>query len=162
MPDYTTIPIVLINNYVWALANGQVEGVSALPSNIWNTANFQYKPFYPITENLAPESKTTPYVLYDYIFQDRPNTTFYAIYREEATYTIIGDIPQIFYVKNFIYDNLTKMDDAAREINKYSNSNINFKWISCKQDSFVLDEKRIDSYKPKYITTLKISYEYTK
>lgn len=162
MPDYTILPIVLINNYIWALASGSISGTPALTSDVWNTSAHTYKPFYPITENLAPDSSVMPYILYDYVFRDKGGSTFYPIYREEATYTIIGDVPQIFYVKNFILDSLASFDNAARDINKYSKSNINFKWINCYQDSFVLDEKRIESYKPKYITTLKISYEYTK
>lgn len=162
MTEYTELPIILINNYVWDLAKGQVDGSPAVSSIVWNTSAYKYRPFYPITENLAPESKTTPYILYDFIYQNKRTTSFYAVYREEATYTIVGEVPQIFYLKNFIMTNLASMDDTAFEINKHSSSTINFKWVDCYQDDFILDEKRIDSYKPKYITTLKVCYEYTK
>lgn len=159
--DYTLLPIVQINNYLWELAKGNISGISAVSSAVWNTVAYKYKPFYPITENLAPESKTTPYILYDYIFTDRPGT-LYAINKEEATYTIIGDAPQIYYLKNFIYDTLCRMDDIARNVNQHSQSDINFKYINIYQDDFVLNEKRIESYKPKYITTLTLEYEYTR
>ena len=162
MTSYTELAVTLLNNYIWDLAKGNIVGEPALPDNVWNTSSYKYRPIYPVTENLAPESKTTPYILYDFIFQNRKTSTLYAIYREEVTYTIVGEIPQIFYLKNFIMSNLSNMDDTAMQINNHSNSGINFKWVDCYQDNFILDEKTIESYKPKYITTLKICYEYTK
>lgn len=162
MTNYTELPITLINSYIWDLAKGNVSGEPAVSSAVWNTSAYKYRPIYPIAENMAPESKTTPYILYDFIYQNKKNTSFYAIYREEATYTIVGEVPQIFYLKNFIMTNLANMDETAFAINSHSNSTIDFKWVDCYQDDFVLDEKKIESYKPKYITTLKICYEYTK
>jgi hypothetical protein len=103
-----------------------------------------------------------PYVLYDFMFRP-PDGTLWPINKERAIYSIVGDIPQIFYVKNFIFDALRKFDKSARDVNDYvKDSSIKFKSIHVYQDNFVLDEKRIDSYKPKYITTLTLSYDYTK
>jgi len=162
MTDYTKLPIVLINNYLWALASGSVSGYAAVPSAVWNTSTYEYKPFYPIDENLTPNSTTMPYVLYDFMFRP-PDGTLWPINKERAIYSIIGDIPQIFYVKNFIFDTLRKFDKTASDVNNYINDpDIKFKSIHVYQDNFVLDEKRIDSYKAKYITTLTLSYEYTK
>jgi hypothetical protein len=162
MTDYTKLPIVLINNYLWSLASGSVSGQSAVPSAVWNTSTYAYRPFYPVNENLAPESTNMPYVLYDFMFRP-PDATFWPINKERAIYSIVGDIPQIFYVKNFIFDTLKKFDKSATDVNNHINdSDIRFKSIHVYQDNFVLDEKRIDSYKPKYITTLTLSYEYTK
>ena len=162
MTDYTKLPIVLINNYLWDLASGSVSGVAAVSSAVWNTASFSYRPFYPVNENLAPESATMPYVLYDYMV-DAPKDTFWPMHCERAIYSIVGDIPQIFYVKNFIFDNLKKFDKSAQEINNHINdTDIRFKYINVTQDNFIIDEKRIDSYKPKYITTLTLKYEFTK
>jgi hypothetical protein len=162
MADYTKLPIVLINNYLWGLASGSVSGQPAVSSAVWNTSIYAYKPFYPINENLAPESTTMPYVLYDFMFRP-PDGTLWPINKERAIYSIVGDIPQIFYVKNFIFDALRKFDKSASDVNDYINdSDIRFKSIHVYQDNFVLDEKRIDSYKPKYITTLTLSYDYTK
>lgn len=162
MPDYTKLPIVLINNYIWELASGSVSGIAAVSSAVWNTASFSYRPFYPVSENLAPQSTTMPYVLYDYMVE-APKDSFWPMHCERAIYSIVGDVPQIFYVKNFIFDNLKKFDKSAQEINNHiRDTSINFKYINVSQDNFVSDEKRIDSFKPKYITTLTLKYEYTK
>lgn len=162
MSDFTVLPIVLINNYIWDLASGSVSGIPAVSSAVWNVSSFQYRPFYPVNENLAPESSTMPYVLYDYLY-DEPDDTFWPVHKERAIYSIVGDIPQIFYVKNFIFDTLKKYDKSAQEVNDHINhSDINFKCIHVYQNNFISDEKRIDSFKPKYITTLTLSYDYTK
>ena len=81
----------------------------------------------------------------------------------QAIYSIVGDVPQIFYVKNFIFDTLKKFDKSAQAINDHANhADINFKCVHVFQNNFITDEKRIDSFKPKYITTLTLSYDYTK
>lgn len=160
--DYTKIPVVLINNYLWGLASGSVSGVDRVSSAVWNVSQYTYKPFYPVHENNAPESDKIPYVLYDYVF-DKPNDSFWPIHKEQAIYSIVGDIPSIFYVKNFIYESLKKFDKSAQEINDYiRDSEINFKCVHVYQDNYISEEKRSDSVKPKYITTLTISYDYTK
>jgi hypothetical protein len=160
--DYTKIPIVLINNYLWDLASGSVSGVAKVSSAVWNVDTYNFRPFYPVSENLAPESDTMPYVIYDYLVEP-PEGNFWPINCERAIYSIVGDIPQIFYVKNFISENLRKFDKSAQEVNNHiKDSSINFKFIKVYQDNFITDEKRIDSYKPKYITTLTIYYDYTK
>jgi hypothetical protein len=160
--DYTKLPIVLINNYLWDLASGSVSGVAQVSSAVWNVPSYTYKPFYPVHENNAPESATMPYVLYDFLF-DKPTDTFWPMNKEQAIYSIVGDIPQIFYVKNFIYENLQKFDKSAQEINNYiKDSDVKFKCIHVSQNNYISEEKRSDSVKPKYITTLTLSYDYTK
>jgi len=162
MTEYTKLPIVLINNYIWDLASGSVSGIPMVSSAVWNVNSFSYRPFYPVNENLAPESATMPYVLYDYMM-DLPYDTFWPMHHEKAIYSIVGDIPQIFYVKNFIYDNLKKFDKSAQEVNAHiDDPDIKFKYINISQDNFIIDEKRIDSFKPKYITTLTLRYCFTK
>jgi hypothetical protein len=160
--DYTKIPIVLINNYLWALATGSVTGNSAVSSAVWDISKYTFKPFYPVHENNAPESDKTPYILYDYLFET-PDDTFWPIHKEQAIYSIVGDVPDILYVKNFIYDNLKKFDKSAQEVNNYiRDSMVDFKCIHVYQNNFISEERRLDSYKPKYITTLTLSYDYTK
>lgn len=160
--DYTKIPIVLINNYLWDLASGSVAGTPAVSSAVWNIDQYNYKPFYPVHENTAPESDKMPYVLYDYVFE-MPDETFWPIHKETGIYSIVGDIPSIFYVKNFIYESLKKFDKSAQDINNHINdSSINFKCVHVYQKNFISEEKRVESLKPKYITTLVISYDYTK
>jgi hypothetical protein len=160
--DYTKIPIVLINNYLWDLASGSVAGVPRVSSAVWNVSSYQYKPFYPVSENLAPDSATMPFVLYDYMIEP-PKDTFWPLHQERAIYSIVGDIPQIFYVKNFIYDNLKKYDKSAQGINEHlRDPDVHFKCIHVEQDNFIADERRAESLKPKYITTITLSYDYTK
>lgn len=160
--DYTKIPITLINQYLWALASGSVSGVTKVSSAVWNVDQYTYRPFYPVHENLAPEQDKIPYVLYDYIFE-QPDNTFWPIHKEQAIYSIVGDIPNILYVKNFIYDNLKKFDKSAQEVNDYlRDTSIDFKCIHVYQNNFISEERRADSFKPKYITTLTLSYDYTK
>ena len=160
--DYTKIPIVLINNYLWDLASGSVSGIARVSSAVWNVSSYTYKPFYPVHENMAPESDKIPYILYDYVFEE-PDETFWPIHKEQAMYSIVGDLPQIFYLKSFIYENLKKFDKSADEINNHiMDPDIRFKCVHVYQNNFISEEKRSESFKPKYITTLTISYDYTK
>ena len=110
-----------------------------------------------------------PYILYDYIFAPKSGT-FWPMQKEEADYIIVGDIPQIYYLKNWIVDALERFDESAGNINNYLVSNttasynpsVRFKYLTVDQDNYIADEKRIDSFLPKFITCLKITYEYTK
>jgi hypothetical protein len=169
MSDPTELAVVHINNYLWALASGSVSGVSQVSSAVWNVNSYDYRPFYPVTESLAPDSAQMPYILYDYIFAPKSGT-FWPMQKEEADYIIVGDIPQIYYLKNWIVDALERFDESAGNINNYLVSNttasynpsVRFKYLTVDQDNYIADEKRIDSFLPKFITCLKITYEYTK
>jgi len=166
MSDPTDLAVVHINNYLWSLASGSVTGVPQVSSAVWNVNSYSYRPFYPVTENLAPDSAQMPYILYDYIFVPKQGT-FWPLQKEETDYVIVGDIPQIYYVKNWIVDALERYDESARNVNNHilttaSNSSIRFKYLTVDQDNYIADEKRIDSFLPKFITCLKITYEYTK
>lgn len=164
MPSYTELPIVLINNYLWDLAKGEVDGKPAVASAVWDTSTYSFTPFYPVTESLAPESATLPYILYDYMFVPGSGT-FWPMTKEDADYIIVGDIPQIFYVKNWIVEALERWDESARNINNHLASKgylTKFKYINVFQENFIADERRVDSFKPKFITSLRICYEYTK
>ena len=164
MPNPTELAIVHINNYLWDLVSGSVSGQPAAASVVWNASNYQFVPFYPVSENLAPDSATMPFILYDYMFLPKAGT-FRPLQKEEADYIIVGDLPQIFYVKNYILDALERFDESANKINNHllsASPSIKFKYITVDQDSYIADEKRIDSFKPKFITCLKLTYEYTK
>ena len=166
MSDPTDLAVVHINNYLWSLASGSVTGLPQVSSAVWNVNSYSYRPFYPVTENLAPDSAQMPYILYDYIFVPKQGT-FWPLQKEETDYVIVGDIPQIYYVKNWIVDALERYDESARNVNNHivttaSNSSIRFKYLTVDQDNYIADEKRIDSFLPKFITCLKITYEYTK
>lgn len=160
--DYTKLPIWLINKYLWDLAKGDVDNQDY--SAIWDTSVYgSYIPFFPVYENLGVETSVMPYVLYDYLFV-QPNGTFFPVNKERATLTIIGPAPQIFYVKNFIYEALKKFDTSAQEINNHlQDSDISFKYITCDQSNYMIDEKSIDSLEAgKFQTSLVLTYEFTK
>lgn len=168
MPNYKELAIMHINNYLWDLARGQVvDNPSA--SAIWDTSIYSasaisFIPFYPVSENLAVDSSKLPYILYDYIVLPKLNT-FWPMQREEAEYIIVGDIPQIYYIKNWMVDALEKYDDSADGVNNHllsASPTIKFKCISVSQGNYIAEEKRIDSFLPKFITTLTLNYEYTK
>lgn len=164
MSDPTELAVVHINNYLWALASGSVTGVPTVSSAVWNVALHDFRPFYPVTESLAPDSAQMPYILYDYIFVSKSGT-FWPLQKEEVDYVIVGDIPQIYYLKNWIVDSLKRFDESANNVNNHllsASPSIKFKYITVDQENFISDEKRIDSFLPKFITCLKICYEYTK
>jgi hypothetical protein len=190
-PKPKDLAVVQINNYLWSLAKGDIKenqifdpitGSAVLhpvtgsatyesdvwktDSDVWNTDVFTFQPFYPVTESLAPDSAQLPYILYDYIFVPKQGT-FWPLQKEEVDYIIVGDIPQIYYLKNWIVEALERYEESAKNINNYINttaspSSIRFKYITVDQDEYIADEKRIDSFLPKFITCLKITYEYTK
>ena len=168
MPNYKELPVMLINNYLWDRARGLVSGQPSA-SGVWDTSIYtasamSFMPFYPVSENLAVDSSKLPYILYDYMFVPKAGT-FWPLQKEEADYIIVGDIPQIFYIKNYIVDALERFDESARYVNDHlasQNYKTKFKYITVDQENFIADEKRIDSFKPKFITCLKLCYEYTK
>lgn len=164
MPSYTELPITLINKYIWDLASGSVSGQPAVASAVWDTSLYTYRPFFPVHEMLAPDGTPTPYVIYDYMLGPSSGT-FWPLQKEEADYIIVGEIPQIFYIRNYIIEALEKFDESARDINNHLQSNgflTKFKYIYVEQEKFIAEERRQDNFKPKFITCLRICYEYTK
>lgn len=160
---YNNLAINKINKYIWDLAKGDVSGSTALTTSIWNTAQYNVVPIFPVNENFGTDTDKQPYILYDYVISGI-STTFWPLEKERATYTIVGQIPDIYYVKNFVYDSLKKFDTSAQAINKHINDpEINFKYIRVEQPSFIAQEYRAaDSQLPRYQTTLILTYEYTR
>jgi hypothetical protein len=168
---YDKLPVSLINKYIWDLANGTVEGSAPLTDNVWNltywnseAANTPVVPIFPVNENFGTGFTTSnTYVLYDYVVSGVTGT-FWPIEKERVTYTIVGEIPKIYYAKNFIYENLRKFDSSAQEVNRHiSDPEINFKYIRVDQPNFIAQEFRAaDSQFPRYQTTLILTYEFTK
>ena len=118
--------------------------------------------FFPITESLGGDTEKTPFVIYDFLFAPTNGTQWF-INTEKSVYTIVGEFPQVYYVRNFIQEALKKFDTSAQEINNYINDpDVKFKYIKCEQPNYILDEKRIESFKPKFVTTLVLTYDYTK
>lgn len=163
--NYDKLAINLINKYVWDLAKGNVSGTTAVSSSVWNTAQWgEITPIFPVNENFGTGyTDKNPYILYDYLVSGISGT-FWPLEKEKATYSIVGTIPDIYYVKNFIFENLKKFDSSAQDINRHlSDSEINFKYIRVEQPSFIAQEYRpADSQLPKYQTTLVLTYEFTR
>ena len=138
-------------------------GASTVPSITGNVAEIGLIPFYPVYENLGIDTSKLPYIIYDYLFV-QPNGTFHPINKERATLTIVGSAPQIFYVKNYIYDILKKFDESAQDMNSHLNdSEVSFKYIACDQSGYMIDEKSVDNLEPgKFQTSLILTYEFTK
>lgn len=162
--DYTKLPIWIICRYLWDLAKGDVDGEDY--SSVWDTSLYgSFTPFYPVYQGLGPDTSVMPYVLYDYIFV-QPNGTFFPVNKERATLTITGSAPQVFYVKNFIYEALKKFDTSAQEINSHiADADVSFKYITCDQSSYQIDEKSIntvDGTTSIFQTSLILTYEFTK
>lgn len=123
-------------------------------------------PIFPIHENQGNiDSSDKPYILYDYLFEETPGT-MYEVRKERAIYTIVASSPgQLYSIKNFIQDNLNKLDTTAQSINRHvNNDSIRFKTVRCSQELFVMQElKQTErSFSPRFASTLVITYEYTR
>ena len=138
-------------------------GGLTVASTTGNVAEIGLIPFYPVYENLGIDTSKLPYIIYDYLFV-QPNGTFHPINKERATLTIVGSAPQIFYVKNYIYDILKKFDVSAQDMNSHlDDSEVSFKYVSCDQSGYMIDEKSVDNLEPgKFQTSLILTYEFTK
>jgi hypothetical protein len=168
--DYTAMPVRKICDYLWDLAEGNVAGSTRLPTEVWKigTDNIRTKIIAPISEKNIPNDLggKTPFILYDFLYTGVDPTCFPLI-KEEATLTIVGELLEVYPLKNFIYDALSKFDISAFEINNHiRDTGINFKYIKARQEQYSLDEKKTvitDSGEgTRYATTLYITYEYSR
>ena len=51
--DYTKLPVMLIGNYLWGLAKGQVSGSTKLPTSVWDVDSYTVQPFFAINDSNA-------------------------------------------------------------------------------------------------------------
>jgi len=162
MPDYTKLPVMLIGNYLWALAKGQVAGSTKLSSTVWDTDAYTIQPIFAINDSNAI-TNPSPYILYDFLYTGVEAKTFPLI-REEATLTIVGPWNKLYPLKNFIYDTLSKFDISAFEINNHiKDTGINFKYIKVRQEQYSLDEKKpVGLESGLNLSTLYVTYEYSR
>jgi hypothetical protein len=74
------------------------------------------------------------------------------------------DIANIQYVKNYIFDLVKKFDESAQAINNSSqaSNNIRFKYIRADQESPDLDFLGDRAEDDRKISSLILTYEYTK
>jgi len=162
MPDYTKLPVMLIGNYLWALAKGDVTGSTKLSSTVWDTDAYDIQPIFAINDSNAI-TNPKPYILYDFLYTGVEAKTFPLI-REEATLTIVGSWDKLYPLKNFIYDALSKFDISAFEINNHiKDTGINFKYIKVRQEQYSLDEKKpVGLESGLNLSTLYVTYEYSR
>lgn len=175
---YNNLAINQINKYIWntakeelSVAVGDSAEVISYKESVWKISSWmppaqtsEITPIFPVNENFGTGfTSNLSYILYDYVLSGVTGT-FWPLEKERATYTIVGEIPNIYYLKNFVYDKLRKFDASARDINDYiSPSEINFKYIRVDQPNFIIQEVRTpDSQFPRYQTTLNLTYEYTR
>ena len=178
--NYKKLPIKIITEYLWDQFNKDyLAAKTANPKNegetdaayetriagicIWSPHRYpDFTPFFPVSETQAASTDVTPFVIYDFLYAPSSNTQWF-INCEKAVLTIIGEMSQIYFVRSFIHEALKKFDVSAQEINDFAqDSDIKFKFIKSEQTNYILDEKRIDSFKPKFVTSLVLTYDYTK
>lgn len=164
--DYRVLPINLINNYIWDAMKGDVDGVSGISSEIFDTSLYYYTPIFPVHENQAINTvgKET-YILYDYLFEESPGT-MWEMKCEKAVLTIVSHAPNHLYgLKNYLQDLLNKHDETAKSINAHINDNsIRFKFVKCSQELFQMQEMKQTerSFAPRFAATLSLYYDYTR
>jgi hypothetical protein len=160
--DYTKLPVILIGNYLWDLAKGDVNGSTQLPSAVWDTDAYTVQPIFAINDSNAI-TNPSPYILYDFLYTGVDLKCFPLI-KEEATLTIVGPWNKLYPLKNFIYDALSKFDISAFEINNHiRDTGINFKYIKVRQEQYALDEKKpVGLESGLNLSTLYVTYEYSR
>lgn len=160
--DYTKLPVILIGNYLWDLAKGDVNGSTQLPSEVWDTDAYTVQPIFAINDSNAI-TNPSPYILYDFLYTG-VDVKCFPLIKEEATLTIVGPWNKLYPLKNFIYDALSKFDISAFEINNHiRDAGINFKYIKVRQEQYALDEKKpVGLESGLNISTLYVTYEYSR
>lgn len=151
-------PPAIINAYVWN-------------EFTVNSPNFvaQYNgvvPIFPVRDALGDESTwgSKPYIVYDNMARFR-TARFYGIRKEQLLYSIRGDVPQIFTVRDLIVDVLDRADDTAKDVNFYSGQNLNnplifFHDFRVYQMSETSEKTDNISNRQYYATELIIEYQY--
>lgn len=160
--DYTKLPVMLIGNYLWDLAKGDVNGSTQLPTAVWDTDAYTVQPIFAINDSNAI-TNPNPYILYDFLYTG-VDVKCFPLIKEEATLTIVGPWNKLYPLKNFIYDALSKFDISAFEINNHiRDTGINFKYIKVRQEQYALDEKKpVGLEAGLNISTLYVTYEYSR
>lgn len=110
-------PPAIINSYVWAqFTENAPQFVSQYNGIV---------PIFPVRDALAADSTwgSKPYIIYDNMARFR-TARFYGIRKEQLLYSVRGEVPEIFMVRDLITDILDRSDDAAKDINDYAGDNL--------------------------------------
>lgn len=125
-------------------------------------AKFNKKiPVVPIQQ--LPETnntlKTKPFIVYDVMPMPNNGDTFW-IKCEEATFYVYGpDYSLVLAIQDFLVDLFGRLDNTARNINDFSDSNIGFLTCFLSGDNTVTPAQ---SEGGKYGATVSIEYDYTR
>lgn len=150
---YTDLAVYDMNKYIWVQAQ-------ALTPDVWDVSKYNsIVPIYPVTDSNSIQDDA-PYILYDTLFETRMNDIPQMI-TERVTYHIIGDVPDILYVRRFMYDIFSRLEDSAATINEISTSCNTFKYTEVWQDTNITEFQEPKSIRPRMVTSLKVKAVYT-
>lgn len=159
MTNYNFGPLI-INSYLWN------ELGKALPSLVAKYTNVV--PIYPVYDSNASKAAWNglPYIIYDNMSMSR-FINFYGIKREQISYSLRGNIPEIFEIKDTMFHILDRSDDAAKDINDYAgknlpNTSIFFHDVKAFQLDFTNEKTIPNSTRQLYSTELIVEYNYHK
>lgn len=159
MTDYNFAPLIM-NSYIWN------ELSLVMPTLVEKYSDI--KPIYPVYDANASKASWDglPYIIYDTMSMSR-FIKFYGIKREQISYSIRGNIPEILKIKDAIYHILDRGDDAAKDINDYAgknlpNTTIFFHEVKAFQLDFTNEKTVPNSTRQLYATELIVEYGYHK
>ena len=153
MLDYTKQPVFVVNSYIW---NNAVQ----LPTNVWDTSTYSYRPIFPVSDSTSLNSQKMPYILYDTVLNRRTGD-LYPMVTETFNYYIVGDVPQIIYIRTFIHDLFRKLDKSAQVVNMVGDGQTFFKYFESHQNGEVGEYLTGDSIDKKYVVSLSVRGTYT-
>lgn len=157
MTDYNFAPLI-INSYIWNELGAVMPSLTSKYTGI--------EPIYPVYDSLSAKGAWNglPYIIYDNMLMSKISS-FYGIKREQTVYSIRGNVPEIFKIRNAIIDIIDRSDDAAKDINEYAGQNLNnvsvfFHEFSAFQLDFTNEKTIANSTRQLYTTELILEYEY--
>ena len=151
-------PPAIINSYVWAQFEENAPVFSAQYGSI--------VPIFPVYDAKAGDASwgNKSYIVYDNMARVRSGV-FYGVRKEQLVYSIRGDIPEIFALRDLITDVLDRGDDTAKDINEYAGENLENPYIffhdfKVFQQDFTNEKTDKHSTRQFYSTDLIIEYQY--
>lgn len=159
MTDYNFAPMI-INSYIWNELGITMPTLVAKYNNV--------TPIYPVYDATSAKAPWNglPYIIYDNMSMSR-FTKFYGIKREQISYSIRGNIPEIFQIKDEMFHILDRSDDAAKDINQYAGENLSnvkifFHEVRAFQIDFTNEKTIANTTRQLYTSELIVEYEYHK
>lgn len=151
-------PPAIINAYLWAQFQANAPEFVAQYNGI--------VPIFPVRDTFAGSSTWSkkPYIIYDNMARVR-TARFYGTKKEQLLYSVRGDIPQIFMLRDLITDVLDRSDDTAKDINAWAGENLDnplifFHDFKVFQMSATSEKTSDVSNRQFYTTEMVIEYQY--